>query len=440
MPTEIVCLDSRNFANASELRISTERIFEPILMIVSPEELSDVLDWIQEEDDVCCHTDCPELIEHRRLCLQSRMAGLLDPLTKTYTRQRFNLCMESELQSVSRNHPVSLVLVDLDHFKRLNDEHGHHFGDEVLRNVGQVLKEYTDRSASVGRIGGEEFGIVCNRDSQAAIMLAETLRHKIGRLSFGDGLSISASFGVVTATSPIEYSELLSRASQSLYAAKAKGRNCYVAYCDLQECSRVTGNQVDVIGLENQAKVLAERVANVITMRSRQILKSAREEADVDGLTGCYTRRYLDRRLESEFENRNHQPLSVAFLDLDYFGQVNKEFGWPTGDKLLVEVCEAIRNEIRESDWIGRYGGEEFCIVMPATKLTDATVILQRIRKSIESTSFQSIDQRPVPMTISVGAAETLAGQDCYSELLDWASERALIAKRNGRNQICVAS
>ena len=131
-------------------------------------------------------------------------------------------------------------------------------------------------------------------------------------------------------------------------------------------------------------------------------------------------------------------PLTIAFADLDYFGQVNKEFGWPTGDEVLKEVCDTIRQHMRKTDWIGRYGSEEFCLVMPGTAMEVAAKVLKRIREAIEFHDFQSVDGEPVPMTISIGAAAAVPGDSDYLELLARASSQALKAKQNGRNQLII--
>ena len=206
--------------------------------------------------------------------------------------------------TASPEHPVSIVLCDLDGFKLINDEYGHSIGDQVLKRAARIFKENCDRSATVGRIGGEEFMFVCNRDEQAALMLADKIRNKISRADVKLEVHLKASMGVTTTLKPVEVDDFIFQANQALYSAKANGRNQCITFGDMRKRSLESGNQVEVVGLENQARVLAERVANVITMQSRKILKSAREEADIDGLTGCFTRRYLDRRLAVEYDNR----------------------------------------------------------------------------------------------------------------------------------------
>jgi len=292
------------------------------------------------------------------------------------------------------------------------------------------------------RVGGEEFAILLDGDESDTAELAESLRVLMEETIIQDRIMVTTSIGSSTTRGSEDGRTLYEQAGQALYSAKDQGRNCCVSYRQVVNQSRDSGQQVDVLSLENQARVLAQRVANVITMRSKSILNSARQEADIDGLTGCYTRRYLDRRLADEFAFTNPEteetPLCVAFFDLDHFGKVNKQFGWSTGDKLLVEVCDVVRGGIRETDWIGRYGGEEFCVVMPGIDLETAKHVLERILKAVESTDFATEDGRPVAMTLSIGLTMATANDAGAASLIDRASGHALIAKDRGRNQLCV--
>ena len=426
-------LDSREFGNLEELRESAFENKDPLLLLVDPGEIQNVLSWMESRMDVCFHSDSSELIDFRCGKLQAKNVRR-DPLTGLWARQQLYTELDRRLELASVANPLNMILSDIDYFKQVNDQFGHQQGDLVLQQCAKIILSVCDEDQVSGRIGGEEFCTVANCSQQEARELAERIRIEIKGHDFGE-FDLTCSFGIATTTEATNRDDFLSRANQALYSAKANGRDRCMAFCDLEKLSKISGQEVDVVGLENQAQVLAQRVANVITMRSRKILNSIRLEADVDGLTGCFNRRYLDRQLESDFNDRE-QPLSIAFLDLDFFGEVNKTFGWPSGDKLLNEVCDLIRSEIRDTDWIGRYGGEEFCIVMPETELNQAVEVLQRIRKIVDATEFRSVDDKPVPMTVSIGAAVSRQQDISYQELVGRASEHALSAKRSGRNQI----
>ncbi len=139
--------------------------------------------------------------------------------------------------------PASVIVIDLDHFKRVNDQRGHHVGDRVLRTMGEVLRAATRNTDAVGRWGGEEFVLVCPGTSLAsAADLAEKLRQKIMETNFipEDRLPITASFGVATSGDGEGFDDAFRQADQALYLAKSRGRNCVVA-ANEEQMHRVTG-------------------------------------------------------------------------------------------------------------------------------------------------------------------------------------------------------
>lgn len=440
---DVLTLHASEFASIEALQSELESAQKPVLVFATASRLPEFLSILRVTDDVC-DEDAPAILKSFRLNRLRRLAqssgpgkDCVDPLTQLLNRQSFSQRVGDMASIASDENPVSLINCDLDDFKRLNIDFGHAEGDKMLCKVAKCLEENSGESTYVGRLAGEEFGLVCVGDNASARELAETIRKAAAKLRLENGASITVSLGITTATSPVDGSELFERSTEALYAAKSSGRDRWCCISDLESQSIASGHDIEVAGLENMARVLTERVAKVITMRSRKLLTHVRKEADVDGLTGCFNRRYLDRRLQSEFNNRSDQPLSVAFLDLDYFGQVNKSHGWSTGDKLLVEVCNTIRDHIREDDWIGRYGGEEFCIVMPNTRPEDCESTLSRIREAVESATFESVKQRePIPMTVSIGGTCALQRDADFSDMLERASEMALLAKNSGRNQV----
>ncbi len=138
---------------------------------------------------------------------------------------------------------ASVIVIDLDLFKRINDERGHHVGDQVLRKMGEVLRVGIRNSDAVGRWGGEEFVLVCPGASlEKAADLAEKLRHKIMETNFvpEERLNITASFGVATSRDGAGFDVAFRQADQALYLAKSRGRNCVVA-ANEEKMHKVTG-------------------------------------------------------------------------------------------------------------------------------------------------------------------------------------------------------
>jgi len=164
----------------------------------------------------------------------------LDGLTKVLNRHGIEQFIES-LQAAKL--PTSVIVIDLDHFKRINDYRGHHIGDRVLEAVGEILRAHTRNTDGLGRWGGEEFVLVCPGASLTkAAELAEKLRHRIMESDFisEDPLSITASFGVAATQANQSFEDAFLQADQALYLAKSRGRNCVVAATD-EQLHRVTG-------------------------------------------------------------------------------------------------------------------------------------------------------------------------------------------------------
>ena len=157
-----------------------------------------------------------------------RNQALRDPLTGLYNRRFMQEVMESfALQAQRRNSSMSAIMIDLDHFKQLNDKHGHAVGDTVLRDVAGVLLASLRKSDIACRYGGEELIVLLpDSDPVAARTKAEEIRKRIAELSPADGITVSASLGVASipqsATSP---GDLVAMADAALYKAKQEGRN-----------------------------------------------------------------------------------------------------------------------------------------------------------------------------------------------------------------------
>jgi diguanylate cyclase (GGDEF)-like protein len=154
-----------------------------------------------------------------------RKLSTVDALTNTFNRHGIELVIDSLALSTS---VVSLVLVDLDHFKAINDQRGHDAGDRVLQKAAEVLTRFSRSSGKVGRWGGEEFILICPDTSpRAAAELADRLRRSLEATVFEPQapLVVTASFGVVTAGPGETFASALKRADTALYSAKSRGRN-----------------------------------------------------------------------------------------------------------------------------------------------------------------------------------------------------------------------
>ena len=164
---------------------------------------------------------------HREQLIQH--VSRIDPLTNIFNRRQISQSLEHLHQ---QHKPVShaVILIDLDHFKSINDQFGHHIGDEVLIAVSQTLSQHMREQDMVGRFGGEEFILILKHSShQQAHQIAERCRAAIEALMIyadeGQPIRVTASFGIAQSHHQLKPQQLLSQADKALYAAKADGRN-----------------------------------------------------------------------------------------------------------------------------------------------------------------------------------------------------------------------
>lgn len=159
----------------------------------------------------------------------------IDQLTGLANRRAFDEWLAEEFRrSRADDRPLSLVIMDLDHFKRINDEYSHLIGDEVMRVIADVLRKHVRAGDQAARWGGEEFTLTFHDiDGDQAVRISERIRESIERTDFGrlaPGLSISASFGVSDSRRARSYEDLLRQADHALFQAKAEGRNRVVIH------------------------------------------------------------------------------------------------------------------------------------------------------------------------------------------------------------------
>jgi diguanylate cyclase (GGDEF)-like protein len=180
------------------------------------------------------------------------------------------------------------------------------------------------------------------------------------------------------------------------------------------------------------------------SVRNAQALEAAESASLVDELTGTYNRRYLKRALPAEWRraNRYRIELAVAILDIDHFKRINDVHGHVMGDVVLQAFASLLRQQLRDTDHLIRYGGEEFLLILPETSVRDATLVIERIRLLLARTPLYSSDPTlNLQITMSAGVAGfPVCAASSADELIGLADEALLLAKRSGRDRVCLAS
>jgi len=178
---------------------------------------------------------------------------------------------------------------------------------------------------------------------------------------------------------------------------------------------------------------------NIALQELEEANKELQEKNTLDELTGLYNRRFYDQKIQAEFRRsrRNLTPLSLVVIDIDYFKKVNDNYGHLAGDECLVAVSACIKRCLRRSADIScRYGGEEFCLILPETDKKGALTLAEELRESIEACKI-SYNNIAINLTISCGISTYLQQQNVKAEHLFALADQALYkAKKSGRNQI----
>ena len=188
------------------------------------------------------------------------------------------------------------------------------------------------------------------------------------------------------------------------------------------------------------ASLRGELASTQQTLREqREQIESLRTAVRIDPLTRIHNRAAFDERLAEAWNRweRYQEMFCLVMIDADRFKAINDEHGHPAGDRVLRGLAQALKETIRGSDFVGRYGGEEFAVILPRCDLAEGRETAEKLRRAVSETHF-SLDRSRIRITISLGVAVS-RGAASARELLE-ASDRALYrAKEEGRDRVCTA-
>ncbi len=172
----------------------------------------------------------------------------------------------------------------------------------------------------------------------------------------------------------------------------------------------------------------------------KKAMQSLAEASNRDGLTGIYNRRFLEETLAKEFSRvrRYGGYMSLVLLDLDHFKNVNDTHGHLAGDEVLRNAAQRVTAGLRQSDTAGRYGGEEFALILPETTSEGAAILAERLRARIADQPVQH-ENIAIPISISAGIAQWMPHMTRYENLIEAADVALYKAKDSGRNCVKVA-
>lgn len=364
-----------------------------------------------------------KLQEQAQVIRSAEQAARTDSLTQLANRRAFSEHLQQTLEDArQRQEAVSLLLIDVDRFKQINDKHGHQVGDIVLQRVAETLVTALPDAQLIARYGGEEFAAILPRmtlsQAEAAAEAARTAVESL-TIDLGDQqLKVTVSGGVVETLPDDDIDSFLRRADTALYASKEAGRNC---------THKHDGRVIQRIGEPPENEAAARTTPP--PPRPRDHVST---DVRIDGLTGMPNRRAFSEAIREHLAQARStgKPLSLVLLDIDHLDRINQRHGESVGDFTLRAVGQILRTALRPTDLAARFEGGAFVLLLPGTSLDQSALVAERLRMAIAHCR-QRVTSEELRFTVSAGTAEALPNDDSAS-LVKRATTALLVSKRAG--------
>ncbi len=357
-----------------------------------------------------------------------------DALTQVANRRALDYELAQCAADLARDgKPASLLLLDVDHFKKFNDAHGHQAGDEVLRQVARVLRHSTAETELVARYGGEEFAIIFRGAPLMAVRhTAERIRVAIAATAIrfeGKELHVSVSSGLAEFQSSEEEAALIQRVDEALYASKKGGRNCihwndgasnHLLKLDVPR-KQQTGPPDDVSALLGDEWQCETDNSPDSPYHEANALVAPRS-AFLDDLI---------RRM-SHFR-RDGSPLALLLVQVDRLPQILESHGEESAGVVLRVAAQVINANMRDMDHVSRLASDTFALLLPGCRIGGGVQVGSRLRQQMAACR---LPRRAgiASMTATIGVVEAVPGDD-MRRLLQRARNALQVAVDRGRNQ-----
>jgi diguanylate cyclase len=353
-----------------------------------------------------------ELLHTQARQIESRaVEARTDPLTQIANRRAFDDALAERIEEMqSRGQALSVMLLDVDSFKKLNDTFGSQAGDEVLRQVARILRQQVADANLVARFGGEEFAILFPFAMPSARAAAELARGAISaskvRFEARD-LRVTASAGIAEMQSGEDQESLLQRADAALQSAKDAGRNC-LFWCDGLKSHRMqkellsfakTPARDDLSDLLGTQWTADEEALPPAVSSATEVYVSSKP-AFVDDMV---------RRLAQW--KRDHTPLCLMLVQIDGFAAGIQKHGEEAAGLVLRIVAQILKANMRDMDHVSRLGSDTFALLLPAAHLEDGAHLAERLRQAASQCRLPA-KAKGLTLNLTMGVVETHTGDD----------------------------
>jgi diguanylate cyclase len=356
-----------------------------------------------------------------------------DALTQVANRRALDDEIRRCLAEFTDRGVVStLMLIDVDHFKKFNDTHGHQSGDEALRGVARVLRTNVGEQGFVARYGGEEFAVIFAGLSLSAVLApAEKARQSIAGTSFrcsGRELFVTVSAGLAEIHPGDQEKEFIRRADEALYSSKKAGRNCG-HYNDGRSNHRIKADQLAAA----PKTPIAEQIGDEWLFETEAPADKLYHEplAHVSNRPTFFDD--LIRRLSQW--RRGGTPLSLLLVQVDGFGRLLADHGEDASEVVLRVAAQLVNAVLRDMDHVARLGDDTFAMLMPGAHLAQAISVAERLRAACERCRLPR-KAGVGYFTVSAGVVEASEGDDLRL-ILERARKALQAAANQGRNRVC---
>ena len=325
-----------------------------------------------------------------------------DSLTKLANRRAFDDALEQNLDLFRRERrPFSLLIFDVDHFKKFNDTHGHQAGDAVLQSVAKTLSQVVKVSDVPCRYGGEEFAVVMSSTPIAdGRVAAERVRKAIEAMTVefeGKTLQVTISVGLAEATKGDDAVKLIRRSDDAVYKSKEEGRNCG-HWHDGEDCLRMG---------------ITENPKNDPAEKSKQ--KHAKQSND-ESLESLPDQAVFSEELQRRIaeSHRFGVPLSSMHILVENYASLEKEYGRAVGELLLESVAQFVRTSLRDMDLLAKTTSGEFAVMLPGSGHRESEQVAKRIQSAISSCALP-LGGKEIQLELRISTAEVEPDDDAQS-------------------------
>jgi diguanylate cyclase len=395
---------------SDELHASEDQ--EPAIVLKAVNDLIESNERMQQQlnsAEAKLQTQAKQLVNH---AVEART----DALTSLANRRQFDQVLQEACQAMAKEGlPTTIMMLDIDHFKNLNDSYGHQAGDAVLQGVAQVLRQRVPEGNLVARYGGEEFAVVFPAARLAHVQqLAEQVRRAVGEATLvfqGVELHVTISAGLAELQPRETAASVVGRSDDALYASKDHGRDCTHAH----NGQRVVRIEL-AVSAEPGARGAKEKPAPA--PHDTGISSPAVFSSDV-------RRRLTDWR-------SGGAPLCLLFVQIDDLDEIRRRHGDDNGNAAIRALTLTLKAAMREIDHAARFEGDALSLLLPGCTLRGAIAAAERLRRAAARCTLHSrYDQRN--FTVSIGAAEALVDEN-EDALIDRVRASLNVARQHGQD------